>query len=313
MGRETEPPAVETQLDRPPACEQTQTAPPWVSAGTARGLSPAHVMALQRGAGNQAAGRAIAMAGRPPATAARRTGGAGRGSWKRSGPAGGPENAAAPATHAQQGAGAADPALEFIAGDLMPNARIHAARPRGSDRTRSRERALGGEGSLLREVVKLVPGGAELMQRLQQSGAVDRKRAPGCARRSRGSGSPTVNDLLALRARLGQPLRLGPDRPGRGLERHCQASSPRRSSPRDRLRGARRREALELSLEAMIAAGGGATAQVLGILRRAGEAFGTIVRDPLGFASNLVAAVRAASGVRRPTSAPTWSAAFSAG
>jgi hypothetical protein len=48
----------------------------------------------------------------------------------------------------------------------------------------------------------------------------------------------------------------------------------------------------EFSLEAMLAAGGGAATQVMGVLKRAGAAFGAIVRDPLGFAANLVAAVK---------------------
>jgi hypothetical protein len=48
---------------------------------------------------------------------------------------------------------------------------------------------------------------------------------------------------------------------------------------------------LEFALEAMLAAGGGAAEQIMGILRRAGEAFGAIARDPLGFARNLIRAV----------------------
>lgn len=52
----------------------------------------------------------------------------------------------------------------------------------------------------------------------------------------------------------------------------------------------------EFVLEGAMTAAGGAGAQVMGIVRRAGDVFQTILRDPVGFAGNLVAAVRGGLG-----------------
>lgn len=52
----------------------------------------------------------------------------------------------------------------------------------------------------------------------------------------------------------------------------------------------------EFVFEGAMTAAGGAGAQVMGIVRRAGDVFQTILRDPVGFAGNLVAAVRGGLG-----------------
>ena len=149
---------------------------------------------------------------------------------------------------------------------------------------------VGGEGSLLREVVELVPGGAELMQRLQQSGAIDR--AGAWLRQEIPTLGLSYATISSLFERAWDSLSAWDlIDPAAAWERLSGIFAP----PIERVIAFAERAAeklLELSLEAMIAAGGGASEQVLGILRRAGEAFGMIVRDPMGFARNLVAAVR---------------------
>lgn len=258
------------------------------SASRAPALSPAMALQLQAGAGNAAVAALIARQAAPatPADAAPAAGAAPTA----------PAPAPAPAPSAPGGAEGApaaeqevDPALEFIAGYArrVPgyNLLTHAI---GADPITGAR--VGGEGSLLREVIGLVPGGAELMQRLQQSGAIDR--AGAWLRQEIPTLGLSYEAISSLFSRAWDSISAWDllD-PSAAWDRLSAIFTP----PIDRVIAFAERAAeklFEFSLEAMIAAGGGASEQVLGVLRRAGEAFGAIVRDPMGFARNLVAAVR---------------------
>jgi hypothetical protein len=252
-------------------------APQGWTAAQAPALSPAMVLRLQSGAGNAAVASMLARQPAPP-------------------PA--PVAAAAPAPAAEPAPAAAaqsegeqevDPALEFIAGYArrVPGYMLLAHAIGADPITGAR---VGGEGSLLREVISVIPGGGELMQRLQQSGAIDR--AGAWLRQEIPTLGLSYGAIATLFERAWDSISAWDlwD-PSAAWDRLASIFMP----PIERVIAFAERAAdklLEFALEAMLAAGGGASEQVLGILRRAGEAFGMIVRDPMGFARNLVAAVR---------------------
>jgi hypothetical protein len=279
--REAAPPAAETAVR---SLDDVRPAP----------LSTARVLALQRSAGNAAVSRYLAQGGGPralsPGASARATAHPAALGLAREAAA--PVPAAAPAPTAPAPAPAApaaavDPARRFIAdyARRVPGYSL-VAHAIGAD-------PITGEpvrGSLLREVIGLIPGGAALMERLEQSGAIERASA---------WLSEEVTKLDLTYERIADLFGRAWDSisawdlidPGAAWERLSRIFD----APIARVRAFAERAAeklFELSLEAMLAAGGGAAEQVLGVLRRAGQAFGAIVRDPLGFASNLVAAVR---------------------
>ncbi|WP_051767072.1 phage tail protein [Saccharothrix syringae] len=143
-------------------------------------------------------------------------------------------------------------------------------------------------------LVGLVPGGAALWQNLQRSGAVARAAEwlSGEVARlgltwewvrglfSRAWDALGVTDLLnpgAAWARLSGVL----------------------AEPIQRLRtfaGGAASKLMEFVFEGVLTSAGGVGAQVMGVVRRAGDVIGTIVRDPVAFAGNLVAAVRGGLG-----------------
>jgi hypothetical protein len=228
-------------------------------------------------------------AGSPPAAAAPSAASAAAAAAQPAGaavPGGSPAGQAAPGAASER---EVDPALEFIAGYArrVPGYGLLTAAI-GADPITGQ--AVEGGGSLLREVVALVPGGAALMQRLEQSNAIDK--AGAWLRQEIPTLGISLRSISDLFQRAWDSLTAWDlFDPAAAWERLSGIFRP----PLDRVIAFAGRAAdklLELALEAMLAAGGGAAGHVLGILRRAGEAFGAIARDPLGFARNLIAAVR---------------------
>ncbi len=143
-------------------------------------------------------------------------------------------------------------------------------------------------------LVGLVPGGAALWENLQQSGAVAKAGEWLAAELpklgltwesirslfSRAWDAVSVTDLInpsAVWDRLSGIF----------------------SAPIARLRtfaAAAGTKLMELVFEGVLGGAGGIGGQVMGIIHRAGDVLGTIVRDPIGFAGNLVTAVRGGLG-----------------
>jgi len=143
--------------------------------------------------------------------------------------------------------------------------------------------------AIVRDIAAIVPGGTEMLQRLEQSGALSRAGAwlqeeiP-----TLGLSFERISDLFQRAWDSISAWDLFD--PAAAWERLEHIFMP----PIQRLIAFAERAAdklLEFALEAMLAAGGGAAEQVMAILRRAGQAFGAIVRDPIGFARHLVDAV----------------------
>ncbi len=148
--------------------------------------------------------------------------------------------------------------------------------------------------SIIGALVGLVPGGSAIWENLQQSGAVAR------------AGEWVSGELQRLNltwdAIRGLFSRAW-DAVGASDLLHPAAVWERLSgifsAPIARLRqfaSAAGGKLMEFVFEGVLTTAGGAGGQVMGIVRQAGDVLGTIVRNPIGFAGNLVAAVRGGIG-----------------
>jgi hypothetical protein len=252
-------------------------APAWGTAAGMPAMSPGLALQLQRSAGNAAvsgmiARQAAAAAAPPPAPTAA--------------PVSVPTSTGPAAAGREQ---EVDSALTFIAdyARRVPGYTL-LTRAIGSDPITG-QRVDSSTGAIVREIAAIVPGGTEMLQRLEQSGALDR------------AGAWLQQEIPALGLsyeRISQLFQQAWDSisawdlfdPAGAWDRLAHIFQ----GPVDRLIAFAERASeklLEFALEAMLAAGGGASEQVMAILRRAGQAFMAIVRDPIGFARNLVNAV----------------------
>lgn len=139
-------------------------------------------------------------------------------------------------------------------------------------------------------IVSLIPGGQAMFENLQRAGAV--QRAADWLSGEWDKLGLTWDAIRALFSRVwgsfGASDLLNPSA---AWQRVVAIFGP----PLDRLRTfavAAGGKLLEFVFEGVLTLAGGFGAQVMGIIRRAGDVLGRIVRDPLGFAGNLIAAVR---------------------
>lgn len=143
-------------------------------------------------------------------------------------------------------------------------------------------------------LVGLVPGGAALWENLQQSGAV--AKAGEWLSAELPKLGLTWESIRALFARAWDAVSvtdlIDPSAVWNRL-------SGIFSDPIARLRtfaSAAGTKLMELVFEGVLGGAGGIGGQVMGIIHRAGDVIGTIVRNPIGFAGNLVNAVRGGLG-----------------
>jgi hypothetical protein len=151
----------------------------------------------------------------------------------------------------------------------------------------------GGE-AVLRALVDLVPGGAAVMANLQQSGALQRAGAwlssevPKLGLTWEAVGGLFARAFSALKA-------TDVFSPAAAWGRLAGIFEP----PLGRLRAfgsAAVGKLRELAFEGALSMGGGLAGQVLAVLRRGGSVIGSIFANPVGFAGNLIGAVRGGLG-----------------
>lgn len=140
----------------------------------------------------------------------------------------------------------------------------------------------------------IMPRGEELRQQLQQSGAIDR--AGAWFEQEVPKLGLTWDLLRGLFSRAWDALSatdlLDPEG---AWERISRIFGPPLARLRDFAVGAVTKVA-EFVFEGAMSMAGGLGTQVMGIIRQAGDVFHQILRDPVGFAGNLVAAVRGGLG-----------------
>jgi hypothetical protein len=268
--------ATEAETSHQEAIPAPEASAPSAAPATSPGPVPERLLAWQRSAGNAAVSRylrpsaAARTAGRPLAD--RRSNGTTasasaasdvqlqRAIAARAEPSSAPSPSPASAPGPAHAPGAVDPARRFIAdyARRVPGYSL-VAHAIGAD-------PITGEpvqGSLVAEVVGLIPGGAALMQRLQQSGALERASA---------WLTDEVSKLELTYERIAQLFERAWDNlsawdlidPGAAWDRLARIFDP----PIARVRAFAERAAeklFEFSLEAMLAAGGGAAEQVMGV------------------------------------------------
>lgn len=266
-------PEVEERSQSPMALRARDPAP------RALAMTPAQVIALQRSAGNQAVLRAM------------RSSSNGQIQREPAGPPAPPGLAPAPpgpgGAAPARPAGSVDPALSFIAdyARKVPGYTL-VAHAVGADPITGQPVP----GSLVKEIVALIPGGAALMERLEQSGVLPK--ASAWLSDEIGKLGLTFDTIAGLFKQAWDSISAWDlFDPAAAWSRLSKIFDP----PIAKVTAFAERAAeklFEFSLEAMLAAGGGAASQVMVVLKRAGQAFGQIVKDPIGFASNLVAAVK---------------------
>ncbi|MDC7122031.1 hypothetical protein OMK64_10830 [Cellulomonas fimi] len=143
-------------------------------------------------------------------------------------------------------------------------------------------------------LVGLVPGGHALWENLQQSGAVERAGAWVAQELDRLG--LTWDAVRGVFARAWDAVSASDLLDPAGLWERLAGIL---EGPVARLRAfasAAGSKLMELVVEGVMSSAGGFGAQVMGVLRGAGDVLGTIVRDPVAFAGNLVGAVRTGLG-----------------
>jgi len=148
--------------------------------------------------------------------------------------------------------------------------------------------------SLVGGFVSLIPGGQAMFENLQRAGAVDRA-ATWFADQVDRLGL-TWDAIRGLFSRAWDALGVTDllD-PAGAWAKLAGIFGP----PLERLRSfaaAAGSKVLEFVFEGVLSLAGSGGEQVMAIVRRAGDVLGTIVRDPIGFAGNLIAAVRGGLG-----------------
>jgi hypothetical protein len=252
----------------------------------------AAVLRLQKAAGNQAIARLLGEGQEASSPAG-------------PGPTAAPQTPAQSASHAPARSwwrdalgGLAAAARERLLGPLAGIARrvpgyelLAVALGRDPISGRPAER---GREAVLRALIALVPGGAAVMANLQQSGALQRAGA------WLSSAVPklglTWEAIGGLFARAFGALKASDVlNPGAAWARLGGIFEP----PLTRLRAfasAALGKLRELAFEAALAMGGGLAGQVMAVLRRGGSVLGSIFANPVGFAGNLMEAVRGGLG-----------------
>lgn len=151
-----------------------------------------------------------------------------------------------------------------------------------------------GGNALLKAVVQLIPGGGAVMASIEQSGAL--QRAGTWLSTEVPKLGLTWEAIGGLFARAFKSLKLTDVfSPAAAWERLAGIFGP----PLARLRAfasAALGKLRELAFEAALAMGGGLAGQVMAVLRRGGSVLGSIFANPIGFAGNLIGAVRGGLG-----------------
>jgi Bacterial toxin 4 len=151
-----------------------------------------------------------------------------------------------------------------------------------------------GGNALLKAVVQLIPGGGAVMASIEQSGAL--QRAGTWLSAEVPKLGLTWEAIGGLFARAFRSLKLTDVfSPAAAWERLAGIFGP----PLARLRAfasAALGKLRELAFEAALAMGGGLAGQVMAVLRRGGSVLGSIFANPIGFAGNLIGAVRGGLG-----------------
>lgn len=151
-----------------------------------------------------------------------------------------------------------------------------------------------GGGALLRALLELIPGGATVLANLEQSGGLQRAGAwlSGEVQRL----GLTWEAVGGLFSRAFSALRVTDVfSPAAAWARLAGIFEP----PLARVRGfaaAALGKLRELAFEGALAMGGGSTSKVMAVLRQGGAVIGSIFANPVGFAGNLLGAVRGGLG-----------------
>jgi Bacterial toxin 4 len=148
--------------------------------------------------------------------------------------------------------------------------------------------------AIIRGFLGLMPRGEELGSQLQQSGAIDR--AGTWFEQEIPRLGITWEVIRGLFTRAWDALGAGDLlSPARAWDRIAGLFAPPLARLRDFAVSAATKVA-EFVFEGAMAMAGGAGAQVMGVIRRAGDVFNQILRDPIAFARNLIEAIRGGLG-----------------